>query len=427
MQMRLGTDIFRIFAFMEGKNTCCIAIVGGGAAGFFAAIRMKERFPLASVDIYERAQKVLAKVAITGGGRCNLTNSFDDVTDLRQVYPRGHQLMRRLFMRFDYSDAYEWFERHGVQLVTQDDGCVFPRSQDAMSIVRCLTDRARLLGVRVLTGHRLVDLKKSGDKASYVLSFHDGSNCEASRVVITTGGSPRAEGLAYLEQLGHKIELPVPSLFTFNVCDRRFRNLMGTVVDPVAMSIPSTKYSSEGALLITHWGMSGPATLKLSSHAARHLHEHGYDETVRVNWAGVRRQQEVEEELRSIMTEHPQRQLGSVRPIGLPARLWLYLCDKAGLVPERKWAEVGRKGLNRLVETLANDPYRISGKGNYKEEFVTCGGISLQSVSPNTLESRLCPGLYFAGEVLDIDAVTGGFNLQAAWTTGFIVGESISL
>lgn len=422
-----GTDIFRIFVFMEKTNTCNVAVIGGGAAGYFAAIKAKERFPLASVDIYERAQKVLAKVAITGGGRCNLTNSFDDVTDLRQVYPRGHQLMRRLFARFDYRDTYEWFERQGVQLVTQDDGCVFPRSQDAMSVVRCLTFRARQLGVRVHTGRRLVGLEKNGDDDSFVLSFQDGTKCEASKVVITTGGSPRADGLAFLERLGHKIELPVPSLFTFNVNDRRFCELMGTVVDPVVMSIPSTKYSSEGALLITHWGMSGPATLKLSSHAARYLHEHGYDETVRVNWTGRRKQQEVEEELRSIMSEHPQRQLGSVRPLGLPARLWLYLCSKTGLVPEKKWAEVGKKGLNRLVETLVNDPYRISGRGTYKEEFVTCGGISLQSVSPNTLESKSCPGLYFAGEVLDIDAVTGGFNLQAAWTTGFIVGESVSL
>ncbi len=401
-----------------------IAIIGGGAAGFFAAIRAKERLPQASVDIYERGQKVLAKVAITGGGRCNLTNSFWKVTDLRQVYPRGGQLMRRLFARFDHQDTLEWFERQGVALVTQEDGCVFPRSQDAMSIVRCLTYRAKGLGVGIHTRKCLTGIVWDEGSGSFTLAFQDGGESKAHRVIITTGGSPRREGLACLERLGHEIEQPVPSLFTFNVEDDGLRELMGTVVDPVTLSIPSTRYRADGALLITHWGMSGPATLRLSSQAARHLHEHGYQEVASVNWTCGHSRQEVEEEVRSIIASHPNKQASSIRPMNLPARLWVYLVAKAGISPERKWAEVGKKGANRLVETLTNDPYRISGKGTYKEEFVTCGGISLKSIKSNTLESKVCPGLYFAGEVLDIDAVTGGFNLQAAWTTGFIAGES---
>lgn len=401
-----------------------IAIIGGGAAGFFAAIRVKERSPEATVDIYERGQKVLAKVAITGGGRCNLTNSFRNVTDLKHVYPRGHQLLKRLFRHFDHRDTWEWFEGHGVKLVTQEDECVFPRSQDAMTIVRCLTYRAKGLGIGIYTGHHLDGMTRDEADGTFTLEFRNGSRTEADRVIITTGGSPRADGLHYLQRLGHHAELPVPSLFTFNIADPAFRQLMGTVVEQACLSIPSTKFRAQGALLITHWGMSGPATLKLSSHAARHLNEHDYRETVCVNWAGGSSPQDVESELASIATSHAQKQIASIRPCQLPTRLWLYLVQKTGIAPERKWSEIGRRGMNRLLETLTNDPYVICGRGTYKEEFVTCGGISLKSVCPNTLESKSCPGLHFAGEVLDIDAVTGGFNLQAAWTTGFIAGES---
>lgn len=402
-----------------------IAIVGGGAAGFFAAIRVKQRFPDSQVDIYERGQRVLAKVSITGGGRCNLTNSFEGVSDLRQVYPRGHQLMKRLFRRFDYQDAYEWFEKEGVKLVTQDDECVFPCSQDAMSIVRCLTYKAHGLGISIHTGYTLIGLIRNEEGMPFTLIFRNGKEIPADRVVITTGGTPRAEGLAYLEKLGHDVEIPVPSLFTLQVDDNAFRELMGCVVDGVTLSIPSTKFKAEGALLVTHWGISGPATLKLSSRAARHLHEHAYQETISVNWVNERNCSILEEKLKDIIAKFPQKQLTNVHPFGLPARLWQYLTRKSGFAPERKWAEIGKKGINKLVETLTNDCYCTNGKGTYKEEFVTCGGISLKSIDPNTLESRSCPGLYFAGEVLDIDAVTGGFNLQAAWTTGFIVGESI--
>lgn len=419
-------DLCNCMQEKESKREMRVAIIGGGAAGFFAAIRVKERLPHASVDIYERAQKVLAKVAITGGGRCNLTNSFREVTDLKQVYPRGHQLMKRLFRRFDYQDAYEWFESQGVKLVTQEDECVFPRSQDAMSIVRSLTYRAKGLGINIHTGHWLTALEKDEESGEFTLTFRSVHSVHADRVVITTGGSPRADGLSYLEKLGHRIEQPVPSLFTFCVEESAFKQLMGTVVDPALVSIPATKFKAQGALLITHWGMSGPAILKLSSHAARHLHERNYQETVSINWINENDRSCVESELQETASHNPQKLLTSTHPFALPSRLWQYLAERAGIAPERKWAEVGKKGMNRLVETLTNDCHSIAGRSSYKEEFVTCGGISLKSIDSNTLESKLCPGLHFAGEVLDIDAVTGGFNLQAAWTTGFIVGESIN-
>ena len=400
-----------------------IAIIGGGAAGFMAAITAQKTDPASKVTIFERAQKVLAKVEITGGGRCNVTNSFATITDMKQAYPRGDKLMKRLMKTFSYEDTYKWFEKHGVPLVTQEDECVFPKAQDAHAVIDCLVRQARELEIMVCCKHRLTDICQK-ENGSFELMFENASHRSFHRVIVTTGGSPHARGLDYLARLGHKIEQPVPSLFTFNITDRSFCNLMGTVADPVVTAIPGTKMRAEGALLVTHWGMSGPAVLKLSSYAARWLAEHDYKSPLAVNWTGRRTRQEVEEELLQLQTINPRKQLGTLHPFGLPSRLWLYIVNKLGLNTAKPWGEIGRKTLNRLVETLVNDQYTIEGKGSFREEFVTCGGVSLQSVNVKTLESKVCPGLFFAGEVLDIDAITGGFNLQAAWTTGVVAGLS---
>ena len=413
----------------EGKTTAGdglrIAIIGGGASGFFAAIRVKERLPMAMVDIYERGEKVLAKVAVTGGGRCNLTNSFEHVTDLKQMYPRGHQLMKRLFCRFNHRDTCQWFEKEGVRLVTQEDCCVFPFSQDAMTVVRCLTYKAKGLGIKIHVKHRVTAIERETIESPFQIHFTENKPTEADRVIITTGGSPRADGLAYLEKMGHRIESPVPSLFTFNMEEQDLKQLMGCVVDPVMTGIPATKYKAQGALLITHWGMSGPAVLKLSSHAARFLSENNYHTQVAVNWTGITHSSATSEEVAAIVAANAQKQLASVRPFNLPSRLWLYILAKSGLQQQKRWGELGKKGISRLVETLTNDIHTISGKGRFRDEFVTCGGVSLSSVDMNTLESRVCPHLFFAGEVLDFDAITGGFNLQAAWTMGFVVGRNV--
>lgn len=400
-----------------------IAIIGGGAAGFMAAITAQKTDPASKVTIFERAQKVLAKVEITGGGRCNVTNSFATITDMKQAYPRGDKLMKRLMKTFSYEDTYKWFEKHGVPLVTQEDECVFPKAQDAHAIIDCLVHQVRELGITVCCKHRLTDICQKED-GSFELMFENASHRNFHRVIVTTGGSPHARALDYLARLGHKIEQPVPSLFTFNITDRSFCNLMGTVADPVVTAIPGTKMRAEGALLVTHWGMSGPAVLKLSSYAARWLAEYDYKSPLAVSWTGRRTRQEVEEELLQLQTINPRKQLGTLHPFGLPSRLWLYILNKLGLNTAKPWGEIGRKTLNRLVETLVNDQYTIAGKGSFREEFVTCGGVSLQSVNVKTLESKVCPGLFFAGEVLDIDAITGGFNLQAAWTTGVVAGLS---
>ena len=401
-----------------------IAIIGGGAAGYFAAIEAKRCAPDAEITIFEKNSTMLAKVAITGGGRCNLTNSFAQISDAKQAYPRGHKLMKRLLKHFSHTDVYDWFEREGVALVTQDDECVFPASQDSQTVISCLTGLATRLGVRQQCGHSVMDIRRNADDTLH-LCFANGREADFDRVAITTGGAPKGEGLQVFARLGHKIEQPVPSLFTFNVADADFLALMGAVVDPVVTSIPGTKFRAEGALLVTHWGMSGPAVLKLSSHAARFLSENNYHTQVAVNWTGITHSSATSEEVAAIVAANVQKQLASVRPFNLPSRLWLYILAKSGLQQQKRWGELGKKGISRLVETLTNDIHTISGKGRFRDEFVTCGGVSLSSVDMNTLESRVSPHLFFAGEVLDVDAITGGFNLQAAWTMGFVVGRNV--
>ena len=401
-----------------------IAIIGGGAAGYFAAIEAKRCAPDAEITIFEKNSTMLAKVAITGGGRCNLTNSFAQISDAKQAYPRGHTLMKRLLKHFSHTDVYDWFEREGVALVTQDDECVFPASQDSQTVISCLTGLATRLGVRQQCGHSVMDIRRNADDTLH-LCFANGREADFDRVAITMGGAPKGEGLQVFARLGHKIEQPVPSLFTFNVADADFLALLGAVVDPVVTSIPGTKFRAEGALLVTHWGMSGPAVLKLSSHAARFLSENNYHTQMAVNWTGITHSSATSEEVAAIVAANAQKQLASVRPFNLPSRLWLYILAKSGLQQQKRWGELGKKGISRLVETLTNDIHTISGKGRFRDEFVTCGGVSLSSVDMNTLESRVCPHLFFAGEVLDVDAITGGFNLQAAWTMGFVVGRNV--
>ena len=385
------------------------AIVGGGAAGFFLAVNLKEMMPEMDVTIFERSKRVLAKVEVSGGGRCNCTNSFAEVTDLSQVYPRGHRLMKRLFNVFDYEDAYSWFERHGVPLVTQDDECVFPQAQDSHAIINCFLSLARRHHIQICTGRKIQSMDE--------LSGYD-------YVAVTTGGSPKGEGLRWLADLGHEVETPVPSLFTFSISDDKLRALQGLVVEAAAF-LPGTKYRADGPLLMTHWGMSGPAILKLSSYAARHLAEQQYRAPLSVNW--VRKSEaDIQTALHDMSTREPQKLLTTCNPFGLQQRLWSYLLEKA--LDRRaavRWSELNRKDVNRLTNTLMNDTYQIAGRAAFKDEFVTCGGISLKAVNPSTLESRHVPHLFFAGEVLDIDGITGGFNFQAAWTTAYTVARSI--
>ena len=387
------------------------AVVGGGAAGFFLALNLKEMVPDMEVTIFERSHRVLTKVEVSGGGRCNCTNTFQDVTDLSQVYPRGHRLLKRLFNTFDYRDAYAWFERHGVPLVVQDDQCVFPQAQDSHAIIDCFVSLARRHHIEIRTGCKVQSL---ADVSGY------------DYVVVTSGGSPKGEGLRWLADLGHEVESPVPSLFTFAIQDKQLQALMGVVTEVEAM-IPGTKLRAVGPLLITHWGLSGPAILKLSSHAARYLAERDYRAPLAVRWLQMA-EQDIVALLREQSVQQLKKQLTTYNPFRLQQRLWIYLTEKAlGERSQVRWAEVNKKDVNRLVNVLLNDNYQIAGRAAFKDEFVTCGGVSLKAINANTLESRHVPHLYFAGEVLDIDGVTGGFNFQAAWTTAYTVARSIAL
>ena len=395
-----------------------VAVIGAGAAGCFCAAELRRLRPEIRVDVYEAGPKPLAKVAVTGGGRCNLTNSFEGVRNLAEAYPRGDRLMKRLLRVFSQEDAWRWFESAGVPLVLQDDHCVFPRSQDAMDIVHALLrrmDGAHLLLRTPVHGIQTPD-QVGGDGNLLV----DGEPYDA--VVVTTGGAPK--GLPMLDGLELEWVPTVPSLFTFTVRDEGLRSLMGLVVD-ASVSLPGTPFKADGPLLITDWGLSGPAVLKLSSYAARHLHDVGYQAPLSVNWLALN-EAEARELLQEAAAAHPQKQVSNTPLAGLQARLWSHLLQRAGLRPGIRWAELGAKGQNRLVATLTQDAYAIAGKTKFREEFVTCGGVALGNLDPSTLESKRHPGLYFAGEVLDIDAVTGGFNLQAAWTTGAVVARSIA-
>ena len=388
-----------------------IAVIGAGAAGCFCTAQLRRTVPQAAVTVLEAGPKALAKVAVTGGGRCNLTNDFQGIRSLAEAYPRGERLMKRALKSFSQEDTVRWFTAEGVPCVLQEDHCWFPRSQDAMDVVHCLLRAVKGAEIRLRT------------PVKEVLPAPDGAflvNGETfDTVVVTTGGA--AKGLPFLEGLGLDMVPPVPSLFTFTVPDPGLRSLMGLVVD-ASLSLPGTPFKASGPLLITDWGLSGPATLKLSSYAARHLSEAGYKGTVAVNWLNLG-EAEVRSKLQKTALESPQKLLSST-PI-LQGRLWEHLLGKAGLRADIRWAELGSKGLNRLTATLMADTYPLSGKSKFREEFVTAGGVALSSINLNTLESKRYPGLYFAGEVLDVDAITGGFNLQAAWSTGYVCANSI--
>lgn len=395
-----------------------IAIIGAGAAGCFCAIEVKRRCPEACVMVYEAAARPLAKVAITGGGRCNFTNSFEDITRLEEAYPRGARLMKRALSAFSNQDAMAWFEREGVPYVIQEDRCVFPRSQDAMQIVGTLTRLMQSLGVKLNCGCRIESVRRDGD--AYKMQMQDG--CEtAGIVVVTTGGG----ALKLLEPLALEMEKPVPSLFTFKVEDESLRALMGIVAGRASVSLAGTQFKASGPLLITDWGLSGPAALKLSSYAARHLAENGYKGSMLVNWTGWS-EDEARSFIKTAAASQERKLVANVAPEGINARLWKHLLSRAGLRPELIWAELGSKGANRLVNVICSDAYPLAGRCHFKAEFVTCGGVALTNINPGTMEAKAHPGLYFAGEVLDIDAITGGFNLQAAWSTAYMVASAIS-
>ena len=399
-----------------------VAIIGGGAAGFFAAIHAKENYPHAEVVIFEKSRNLLAKVKVSGGGRCNVTNGTTSISELSKAYPRGEKQLKKAFKIFNTTHTRTWFESRGVPLMVQEDGCVFPVSQDSQSIIDCFMNEIRRLDIKIETSIGIKNIIPTGEQLK--LSFIKAQYTDQvfDKVIVATGGSPKRSGLEWLEKLGHEICDPVPSLFTFNMPKEKVKSLMGIVVENALASIQGTKLKANGPLLITHWGMSGPAILKLSAFGARILSDLNYEFKVQVNWVNITNNDIVNDEIKKIIKFHPKKMLSNFRPYLLPERLWHFLLEKCDLPLNKTWGDIGKKGTNKIVNILTHDIYDVKGKTTFKEEFVTCGGVSLDSIDFKTMQSKVCKNLYFTGEVIDVDGITGGYNFQAAWTTGFLAG-----
>ena len=404
------------------KYTLEIVILGGGAAGFFAAISAKKYFPQAHVRVFEKTSKFLGKVKISGGGRCNVTNALSNHRLLSEKYPRGEKFLRKAFEQFDTKATMEWFENRGVPLKTYPDLCVFPLSNESQSIIDCLWKEAKTLGVELWT-LRAID-KITPLENGFEIAYKDVTE-KVDRVVVTIGGQPKLTGFSWLADLNHNIIPPIPSLFTFNMPKEPIRDLMGIVVEQAVVRIEGQKLVGKGPLLITHWGMSGPAILQLSAWGARILAESNYEFSILVNWLHETKENTLRESFVKTIAAHGSKMISNLNPFEIPNRLWLFLLEKNEINPTTRWNDLGAKNTNKLVNTLLNDRYVVQGKTTFKEEFVTAGGIDLQEIDVNTMQSKIHPGLFFAGEVMDIDGITGGFNFQSAWTTGYIAGKNV--
>jgi predicted Rossmann fold flavoprotein len=406
-----------------------IVIIGGGASGFMAAITAAESFPGISITILEKNKTVLNKVRISGGGRCNVTHDPSDLRFFIKNYPRGEKLLRQLLTTFDARDIVNWFEERGVALKTESDGRMFPVTDSSQTIIECLVRTARNLNIEIITGTTVRSFRKNelGNGQRFILDLDDDQSILCDRLLIATGGYPKLAGFDWLSIHDHEIVDPLPSLFTFNTPDNYLLPLAGVSVPDVFVSISGTKHEWRGPLLITHWGFSGPAILKLSAWGARDLAEKNYHFVCRINWIGKMNEQEARTFFLSEKTKTPKQQISSHARLGLPLRLWKAIAEQAEISENLRWADAPNKVLNRMIELLTNSRFEVKGKTTFKEEFVTCGGIALSGINHKTLESNSVPGLFFSGEVLDVDGITGGFNFQNAWTTGFVAGKNIGL
>ena len=400
-----------------------VAIVGGGAAGFFAAFSVKDHHPESQVTIFEKSDKLLSKVKISGGGRCNVTHACFQVSQLSKFYPRGAKQLKKAFSIFQPKDTVAWFRARGIDLKTESDGRMFPVTDDSQTIIDCFLHEAQIKKIQIVKQSRVNELHP--EKSGFTLVFNE-SKKHFDKVIIASGGSPKARGFEWLKNIGHSIINPIPSLFTFNMPEEPVKDLMGLVVENATARIQGTKLAYTGPVLITHWGMSGPAILKLSAWGARLLYDHNYKFNVQINWLSVKSENEVHDMINAEMDRIRKKKIANANPFGLPNRMWLFLLEKVQINSDSPWMELSKKNRNKLVNVLLNDVYAVSGKTTFKEEFVTCGGISLLDVDMKSMQSRICSDLYFAGEVLDIDGITGGFNFQAAWTTGYIAGKLIN-
>jgi predicted Rossmann fold flavoprotein len=408
-----------------------IVVLGGGAAGFFGAIACAEANPGLRVLLLEKSPKLLSKVRVSGGGRCNVTHACESAAQLIQHYPRGGRQLKEAFQKFGVNDTIAWFAKRGVTLKIEADGRIFPTTDSSETIARALEDAARRAGVQVLTRTAAEQIRPL-PTGGFMLSISGegaarlGAELPVSRLLVAIGGNPKSTAYDWLRDLSHTVAEPVPSLFTFNVPASPLRELPGVSVPHARVVLAGEKLQYEGPLLVTHWGVSGPAVLKLSAWGARRLHELSYHGTALINWVPSHTDETLRPWAQQFRLDNGKKQVAAHPQFGLPTRLWRTLVTEAGIGPEARWNEVPAKAQNRLLELLLRTPLQVQGKTTHKDEFVTCGGIPAAEVNFSTMESRRVPGLYFAGEVLDIDGITGGFNFQAAWTTGFLAGKAMA-
>jgi len=395
-----------------------IIVIGGGAAGFFSAINCKNFHPGYEVIILEKTQHLLSKVKVSGGGRCNVTHACFEIEELIKNYPRGAEFLRECFSHFMTTDTIKWFEKRGVKIKKEEDGRMFPVSNSSQTIIDCFLEEVKKRDIKIILGDGFIKLER---KENYFILHSQKTSYKCDKVIVTTGSSPQV--WETLKKAGHTIVNPVPSLFTFHIDDERIKGLPGISVNYGIVKTADKKIETRGPVLITHWGLSGPAILKLSAFGAEEFHKRNYHFTILVNWLGTDKKI-ILEHLRKLRDEQAKKIIDTISPFEIPLRFWKSLCVAAG-VTDFKWASISNKQLENLAAQLCECEFQVTGKSTFKEEFVTCGGIALDEVNNETMESNTLPGVYFAGEVLNIDAVTGGFNFQAAWTTGFLAGKNV--
>lgn len=400
-----------------------IIVIGGGAAGFFAAINAAQFNPENKVTILEKSSKLLTKVRVSGGGRCNVTHACFDNSLLVKNYPRGEKELRNVFSRFSTTDTINWFKQRGVELKTEADGRIFPITNTSETIIHCLMQEAEKVSVKIKLNVDIQEIIKN-ENGTFTLKANGGGIFECDKIIIASGGNPKTEAFDWLRKLGHTIIKPVPSLFTFNIPNNPITQLMGVSVQHAKVRVSGTKLETEGPLLITHWGMSGPSILKTSAWGARQLSDLNYTFTAIISWLPKHTEEKIRIVFADQREEDPAKTIFGNCPLDLPKRLWEYLVLKANIPETTRWADLTKKSANLLSHILINDEYSVTGKTTFKEEFVTCGGIKLNEIDMATMQSKIVPQLYFAGEVIDIDGITGGFNFQNAWSTAWIASQN---
>lgn len=408
---------------MSGNKKRLI-VIGGGAAGFFCAVNAARLHPSLEVTVLEKTSKLLSKVKVSGGGRCNVTHSCFSIPDMIRHYPRGGNFLKKAFHQFFTTDTIQWYSDRGVQLKTEEDGRMFPVTNSSQTIIDCLLREANKYGIDIRMMSEVKSLKY--EENLFTLELADQRQLTADFVCIASGGYAKLAQFGWLQQLGHTIAEPVPSLFTFNMPGNAITQLMGVSVPDAQVKITGSNLSSKGPLLITHWGMSGPAVLRLSAWGARQLATGNYQFNILVNWLPEYNENTLREYLQQLRFELASQKIVNRNPFNLPQRLWQYLLEQSGIQEEKRWADVSAKEQNKLITNCCAQEFKVQGKTTFKEEFVTAGGVQLGEVDANTMQSKIVPHLYFAGEILDVDGITGGFNFQNAWTSGFIAAKAIA-